>query len=575
MKKLLLILLILPLVSFGQKFEDDFKNFEAFERLIIIDSESTIDRFGFFKEKPWIIGDYSPSFFKGSWWAYLGNNPIIYLLETTFGIPIFNSGPHKEYLNTSSNDFGQYNPLFLEKVIGSLKSLSPISKKIIQPFYDSHFKDQLRELMQNRISVYFSNHSNENFLDKIKNRYDHNLLVQEIKSTDPEIPEETLFWIRRTYDGTSDKFLKLFQLIIEEMDESEADWIGEKKKQLWINSKNEKEYYVSSKSGLNVREKPSANSNKTGIILYNQKVKILSRSGNKSIIKDTDRTTGIVKTIEGEWVEILFGTNLKGYVFDGFLKELNLIDNNKSNDDSPENFKFENKKYYSNSFVPLLFREGPNINSKVLDRIKYGEELVINTEPLKKHDLTFYFSKEYKASHTNISYNSHTIESYYIKGNYNGVMGYVYFGLLSEKKPTDFSVFFKVIKDSKGEKVKDVIYKDLDEKMLISEEYTEREGMETKAWTRIKNYQNGIKVIEDFNGKYTQTNTIVSSIDSRDDFYILSNNLFRLLYLPTIESINISKDSWYISFSEMGPSISIKISEDEKKVFIEYDYGGC
>jgi len=56
---------------------------------------------------------------------------------------------------------------------------------------------------------------------------------------------------------------------------------------------------------------------------------------------------------------------------------------------------------------------------------------------------------------------------------------------------------------------------------------------------------------------------------------ILSNNLFRLLYLPTIESINISKDSWYITYSEMGPSISIKISEDEKKVFIEYDYGGC
>ena len=362
---------------------------------------------------------------------------------------------------------------------------------------------------------------------------------------------------------------------MEEMDESETEWIREKKKQLWINSKNEKEYYVSSKSGLNVREKPSDNSNKTGIVPYNQKVKILARSGNKTIIKDTDRTPGIIKNIEGEWVEILFGTNLKGYVFDGFLKELNMIDNNKSNDDSPENFVFKNKKYYSNSFVPLLFREGPDINSKVLDRIKYGEELVINTEPLKKHDLTFYFSKEYKARHTNISYNSHTIESYYVKGNYKGVMGYVYFGLLSKKKPTDFSVFFKVIKDSKGEKVEDVIYKDLDEKMLISEEYTEREGVERKEWTRIKNYQNDITLIEDFNGKYTKTNTIVLSIESRDDFYILSNNLFRLLYLPTIESINISEDSWYISYSEMGPSISIKISEDEKKVFIEYDYGGC
>ena len=111
--------------------------------------------------------------------------------------------------------------------------------------------------------------------------------------------------------------------------------------------------------------------------------------------------------------------------------------------------------------------------------------------------------------------------------------------------------------------------------MNINFKISEREGVERKEWTRIKNYQNDITLIEDFNGKYTKTNTIVLSIESRDDFYILSNNLFRLLYLPTIESINISEDSWYISYSEMGPSISIKISEDEKKVFIEYDYGGC
>lgn len=218
MKKLFFLLYFIPLVSFGQKFEDDLKDFEAFEKLIIIDSESTIDRFGFFKEKPWIMGDHSPSFFKGSWWGYLQNNPIIYLLERAFGSSVFNSGPHKENLNPSSNDFGHYNPLFLEKAIGSFKSLSPISKKIIQPFYDSHFKGQLKELMQNRISVYFSNDSNKNFLEKIKNRYDHNLLVQEIKTSNLEIPFETLFWIRRDYDGTSDKFLTLFELIIEEFD---------------------------------------------------------------------------------------------------------------------------------------------------------------------------------------------------------------------------------------------------------------------------------------------------------------------------------------------------------------------
>jgi hypothetical protein len=83
----------------------------------------------------------------------------------------------------------------------------------------------------------------------------------------------------------------------------------------------EREYYVSSKSGLIVREQPNSNSNKTGIILYNQKVKILSRSGKKSIINDTDKETGIIKTIEGEWVEVIFGTNIKGYVFDGFLRK--------------------------------------------------------------------------------------------------------------------------------------------------------------------------------------------------------------------------------------------------------------
>lgn len=553
MKKLIVFVLIIPLFSFSQKLTED--KVEPFKKNI--NNSNYVSS--------------TKSFFKGYW---INETGMMKLAETTFGTPVFNSGPHtKEYFNSMCfcKDFGHYNPLFLDLVIESVKSLSPSLKTLVQPLYDSYFKMPLRRLMQNKVSDYFAGNSNKNFLDQIHNKDDHNSLLKEIKSTDPKIPAETLFWIRRTYDGTSEKFLKLFKVIMEEMDESETEWIREKKKQLLLKTKNEKEYYVSSKSGLNVREKPSGNSTKTGIVLYNQKVKILARSGNKSIIKDTDRTTGIVKTIQGEWVEILFGTNLKGYVFDGFLKELNLIDNNKS---SGDNFKFENKKYYSNSFVPLLFREGPNINSKVLDRIKYGEELVINTEPLKKHDLTFYFSKEYKASHTNISYNSHTIESYYIKGNYKGVMGYVYFGLLSKKKPTDFSVIFKVIKDSKGV-IEYFEYKGLDEEMLISEEYTEREGMETKAWTRIKNYQNGIKVIEDFNGKYTQTNTIVLSIDSRDDFYILSNNLFRFLSSPTTESINISKDSWYISFSEMGPSISIKISEDEKKVFIEYDYGGC
>ena len=237
-----------------------------------------------------------------------------------------------------------------------------------------------------------------------------------------------------------------------------------------------------------------------------------------------------------------------------------------------DNIKFKNKRYYSNSSAPLLFREGPNINSKVLNRIRYGEELIVTGGPLKKHDLTFNFSTNFKANHKNISYNTHTIQSYYVEANYKGVKGYVYFGLLSEKKPIDFSMFFEFETEQFNE---DLILKDQDTTMMISEEYYEGIVREFMSWQRIKTYENNIRIIQDYDGKYNQTDRIELPIDSRDDFYILSNNLLRYLNSHTFEDLHISKDLWYISFSEMGPSIRISISEDEQKIYIVYEGGGC
>ena len=238
-----------------------------------------------------------------------------------------------------------------------------------------------------------------------------------------------------------------------------------------------------------------------------------------------------------------------------------------------DNIKFKNKWYYSNSSAPLLFREEPNINSKVLNRIRYGEELIITGGPLTQHDLTFNFSTNFKANDKIINYNTHTIESYYVEANYKGVKGYVYFGLLSEEKPIDFSMFFEFSTDQIDEG--DLIFKDQDTTMMISEEYHEGVFREEMSWKRIKTYENNIRIIQDFNGKYTLTERIELPIDSRDDFYILSNNLLRYLNSHTFKELGISKDSWYISFSEMGPTISIRISEDEKKIYIVYTGGGC
>ena len=243
-----------------------------------------------------------------------------------------------------------------------------------------------------------------------------------------------------------------------------------------------------------------------------------------------------------------------------------------------DNIKFKNKRYYSNSYTNLLFREEPNVNSKVLNRIKYGDELTVTDGPLTKHDLTFNFSTNFKANYKSINYNTHTIESYYVKANYKGINGYVYFGLLSEKKPIDFSMFFEVSTiQNTGEGY--LIFKDQDTTMMISEEYIYEEYIDKDAGNlinskRIKTYQNNIIIIEEDNEK-TRIDIIELTIDSRDDFYILSNNLLRYLNSHTFEDLNISKDSLSISFSEMGASIWIIISEDEKKVYIKYDYGGC
>ena len=269
----------------------------------------------------------------------------------------------------------------------------------------------------------------------------------------------------------------------------------------------------------------------------------------------------IVKTLEKLDFEVILDTNIANR--GAFVEVIE---------------KFGDKRYYSNSYVPLLFREGPNINSKVLNRISYGEELIITSAPLTKHNLIFNFSTNFKANYKSINYNTHTIESYYVKANYKGVKGYVYFGLLSEKKPIDFAMFFEVSKNQNtGEG--NIIFKDQDTTMMISEDYDYEEYIDKDAGNciaskRIKTYQNNIIIIEEDNEK-TRTVRIELPIDSIDDFYILSNNLLRYLNSHTFDHLNISKDSWHISFSEMGPDIFISISENEKKIYIVCYYGGC
>ena len=69
------------------------------------------------------------------------------------------------------------------------------------------------------------------FDKKTQSLYNYNSLVNQIKKKEwsNRSPNETLFWIRRNYDNTADKFSELFKLIIDEFDDVVLSIEGMKK----------------------------------------------------------------------------------------------------------------------------------------------------------------------------------------------------------------------------------------------------------------------------------------------------------------------------------------------------------
>ena len=255
----------------------------------------------------------------------------------------------------------------MDNVTELVQTLSPLQKALIQPIYDKYFKIPIRTLMTNQMFAFFedlsvfkgedSNHIEYNFLEPIISREDHNSVLETIKTKVSYIPSETLFWIRRHYDGTSDKFLQLFNLIMKGFDpdgfsaSSKLNFntsIGQSPYTSYHKNGKLKEtgpgyneairYKISAKSGLNLRENPDLKSKKIAKIPYNTVISLKDKPGIKLTVFDTDKKTGITKPIEGEWVKIgaefylspgdegyaidqIDPSSVEGYVFDGFIEK--------------------------------------------------------------------------------------------------------------------------------------------------------------------------------------------------------------------------------------------------------------
>ena len=95
---------------------------------------------------------------------------------------------------------------------------------------------------------------------------------------------------------------------------------------------------ISAKSGLNIRQSPDLKSKIIAKIPYETTVSIISKTDLKLTIIDTDKETGITKSIEGKWIkieaifylspgdegyhnELIDESYVEGYVFDGFIEK--------------------------------------------------------------------------------------------------------------------------------------------------------------------------------------------------------------------------------------------------------------
>ena len=80
---------------------------------------------------------------------------------------------------------------------------------------------------------------------------------------------------------------------------------------------------VNARSGLNVRNVPGVQGSQIGFLEYGQKVKVIS----KEFINQRDT----FDNLDGGWIEIEMG-EVKGYVFDGYLTKLPILDFQLKND---------------------------------------------------------------------------------------------------------------------------------------------------------------------------------------------------------------------------------------------------
>jgi len=171
---------------------------------------------------------------------YYLNKNIINLLSIAkiVGEPVFISGPHKKEMNFRSEEFGTYNPKFLQKLYSLLKELLSDKKfkEKSSALYDTEFKKYLQTMMH-AYEYVIENEENKTaavanykqFLSENPSNAGFNMLEYFRDFTDYfsengydwyELSTAATFWTRRAMDNSEKEFINLLNLVIESYNRS-------------------------------------------------------------------------------------------------------------------------------------------------------------------------------------------------------------------------------------------------------------------------------------------------------------------------------------------------------------------
>lgn len=174
--------------------------------------------------------------------SVLGKN----LVETITGEQVYLSGPHDKSINYySATDFGRYNPKFLTKLQSILSNIYSNQAFVsnFQAFYDQELKQYLRTYHLSYEAGTTNEEVRAGYLTRIAQPENYptsgadypSFYLQEafrgfgdsLEGQGYDWYESTTcpgFWIRRSIDGTADKFYELLNLTIKTFDPSFLDY---------------------------------------------------------------------------------------------------------------------------------------------------------------------------------------------------------------------------------------------------------------------------------------------------------------------------------------------------------------